>query len=133
MDKSAGLAFLLILVIALVAWLVTMFVQPKLSEGTNFGVVFAVAAVFGAVGFLKQFKDVIVLLQILEEHKTRKLLNAQFERGPYDKATIERSTRYYIRPKCSNIDPAQEKEIRHALVATREDLFDKGRLFSGFR
>jgi len=59
------------------------------------------------------------------EHRGRRLLNEKFSRGPFDKATIERSTRYYIRPKCSNIDPAQEQEPRHALVATSDSLFDR--------
>jgi len=59
------------------------------------------------------------------EHKNRCLLKEKFGRGPYDRATIEQSARYYIKPKCSNIDPTQEKELRHALVATREDLFGK--------
>ncbi|MBC7876698.1 MAG: hypothetical protein H7Y59_05950 [Anaerolineales bacterium] len=51
------------------------------------------------------------------------ILNKKFSMGPYDKATIERSTEHYIRPKCSNIDPAQEQEPRNALVAVKEDLF----------
>ncbi len=59
------------------------------------------------------------------EHKNRCLLKEKFSRGPYDRATIEQSARYYIKPKCSNIDPTQEKELRHALLATREDLFEK--------
>ncbi|MDD2540502.1 MAG: hypothetical protein PHH28_05580 [Desulfuromonadaceae bacterium] len=41
----------------------------------------------------------------------------------YDQQTIESSTKYFIKPKCSNVDPAQEAEIRHALVATKEDMF----------
>jgi hypothetical protein len=63
------------------------------------------------------------LYPIYTELKNRFILNEKFSRGPYDKATIERSTRYYISPKCSNIDPAQEKELRHALTVTRDDLF----------
>src|SRR5688572_6038722 len=62
--------------------------------------------------------------QIVERKKQR-LLHDKLSRGLYDQATIEQSTRYYIQPKCSNIDPAQEQEIRHALIATREKLFDK--------
>jgi hypothetical protein len=52
-------------------------------------------------------------------------LQEKLGRGPFDKATIGRSTRYYVRPKCTNIDPAHEIELRHALAATREDLFNK--------
>ena len=46
------------------------------------------------------------------EYRNRQILNGKFSRGPFDQATIERATKYYIRPKCSNIDPAQEKEIQ---------------------
>ena len=52
-------------------------------------------------------------------------MNQNFHSGPFDRGTIERSTRYFIRPKCSIIDPAQETEIRRALIATRESLFKK--------
>ena len=68
---------------------------------------------------------IIAIYPIWIEHRNEKILKKKFSRGPYDQATIERSTRFYIRPKCTNIDPAQEKEMRHALIATREDLFDK--------
>jgi hypothetical protein len=64
-----------------------------------------------------------------QEYKSKKILDEAFGQGPYDKATIERSTKYYVRPKCSNIDPAQEAEPRHALMATREDLFSKVKYF----
>jgi hypothetical protein len=59
------------------------------------------------------------------ERKNQRILRDKFSRGPYDRTTIEQSTRYYVEPKCSNIDPAQEQEIRHALIATKEKLFDK--------
>ncbi len=61
---------------------------------------------------------------ILQEKKARRALIDKFGKGPFDEATIENSTRYFIRSKCSNIDPAREVEIRRALTATREDLFD---------
>ena len=65
----------------------------------------------------------------LIERRTRKILQDEFGRGLFDAATIERSTRYYVRPKCSNVDPSREKEPRHALCITREDLFRKIDLF----
>ena len=99
MNKKIGLAFLLILIIALVAWLVTLYIQPVLPEETNIYMYFAVVAVLGAAGFLASLKDTIELVQNYQEHNARRLLNEEFSRGPYDKATIERSTRYYIRPK----------------------------------
>lgn len=59
------------------------------------------------------------------EARNRKILTERLSLGSYDKETIRQSTKYYINPKCSNIDPAQEEEIRQALMATRESLFDK--------
>lgn len=86
---------------------------------TALGILVTVLSVF------VQFVTGMFPLSYLEEKKKQKLLTEKFSRGPYDKATIERSTKYYVYPKCSNIDPAQEQEIRHALVATRESLFEK--------
>lgn len=83
-----------------------------------------VGAIFTAAAFLVGVAQTwIAVYPVLQETRHRKILNEKFSIGPYDKLTIERATRYYIRPKCSNIDPAQEKELRHALMATREDLF----------
>lgn len=86
---------------------------------TAIGILVAVASMF------VQMITGVFPLSYIEEKKKQKLLNEKFSRGPYDKLTIERSTKYYIQPKCSNIDPAQELELRHALMATRESLFDK--------
>ena len=63
------------------------------------------------------------LRPIIKEKKDRRALIDAFGQGPFDKETIEKSTRYFIRSKCSNIDPAREVEIRHALAATQHDLF----------
>jgi len=67
----------------------------------------------------------VAIYPLWRDYRNKQYLDQKLSRGPYDKATIERSTRYYIRPKCTNIDPGQELELRHALIATREDLFDK--------
>ncbi|MCP4688669.1 MAG: hypothetical protein GY859_11505, partial [Desulfobacterales bacterium] len=57
--------------------------------------------------------------------RDRRILIDKFARGPFDEDAIQRSTRWFIRPRCSNIDPGREKEIRHALTATHGDLFKK--------
>ncbi len=61
--------------------------------------------------------------QTWQERRNRRVLNEKFSRGPYDKGTIERSTRYYIRPKCSEIDPAQKMEPRDVVTERHDDLF----------
>jgi hypothetical protein len=60
---------------------------------------------------------------ILVERRANKILTDKLSRGPYDVQTIRRSTQYYVRPKCANIDPAKKVELTHALDAIREDLF----------
>jgi hypothetical protein len=120
MSRQIGFALLLIALISSIVWMISQYIQPILPYEINGGLVLAFVSIIGTVGFLASFKDTLELMQFWQEHKDRQLLNAKFGRGPYDKATIERSTRNYVRPKCSNLDPAQEKEIRHALVATRK-------------
>ena len=60
-----------------------------------------------------------------EKQKDRHLLNKNLGQGPYDTVTIKRLTEHYIRPKFSNIDPTQEKEIGHAPTITTEDSFEE--------
>ena len=81
---------------------------------------------FGFFPFV--IKSIIPLTRLYstwKEFTDRKNLTEKLSRGAYDEETIKQSTKYYISPKCSNIDPAQEEEIRQALMATRESLFDK--------
>ena len=81
---------------------------------------------FGFVPFVvKSLLPFTRLWSALSEARNQKILMDQLSRGSYDKETIQQSTKYYIIPKCSNIDPAQEEEVRQALMATKESLFDK--------
>jgi hypothetical protein len=75
--------------------------------------------------FVRSISPLTRLCSALSEARNRKVLMERLSRGSYDKETIHQSTKHYIRPKCSNIDPAQEEEPRQALMATRESLFDK--------
>ncbi|CBN57514.1 MULTISPECIES: NACHT domain-containing protein [Kamptonema] len=74
---------------------------------------------------IKSIIPLTKLYSTFKEFKDCKILTEKLSRGAYDKETIQQSTKYYISPKCSNIDPAQEEEVRQALMATRESLFDK--------
>ncbi len=87
---------------------------------TVIGVIFTIAAFFVGVAQLW-----VAIYPAWQEYNNRQILNKKLRIGAFDKAIIERATKYYIRPKCSNVDPAQEVELRHALMATREDLFKK--------
>ncbi len=63
------------------------------------------------------------LYDILKERHTRRILLEKFSRGPFDEGVIQRATRFFIKQKCQNLDPAGETELRHALIATQESLF----------
>jgi hypothetical protein len=125
MGRIIGLVIPIIFVISGTLWFVNTKVQPILPETIDASLVLITTIVSGTVSFLAGLNEIFDLVEKFQTHHNRQMLKMKFGQGPYDDATIEHSTRYYIRPKCSNIDPAQEKEIRHALVATREDLFDK--------
>lgn len=79
-----------------------------------------------AIAILAAFNEVMNLSERIKDYQKIQLFNDKLGLGGrYDEATIEQSIRYYVRPKCSNLDPAQERELRHALFATREDLFGR--------
>jgi formylglycine-generating enzyme required for sulfatase activity len=63
------------------------------------------------------FKD--VLKEWLDTRKKRIILL----KGPFDEDVIKRATSYFIEPKCQNLDPAGEEEIRYAPTSTKEPLF----------
>ncbi|MBC6950144.1 DUF1566 domain-containing protein [candidate division KSB1 bacterium] len=82
------------------------------------------ATIFTAIGALAAVAAAwFAYLPILQQRRTQRLLEKSFGSDLYSPETIERSTRYYIPPNCSSVDPAQEAEIRQ-VVATKEKLFD---------
>ena len=60
----------------------------------------------------------------LQQRRTQKLLERSFGSEFFGPETIERSTRYYVPPNCSSVDPAQEVELRR-VMPTEEKLFEK--------
>lgn len=97
--------------------------DTQVDVNTILSIIGLVATIIGlAIGLAQLWTG---LAPLIENKARRRILNERFSKGPYDRAVIEQATKYYIRPKCSNIDPAQEVELRHALIATREDLFTK--------
>ena len=77
----------------------------------------AVAAVASAV-----FAG-IALWPIRQQRQKQKLLEKSFGSDLYSPEVIARSTKYYIPPNCSSVDPAQEAEMRQ-VVTTEEKLFE---------
>ena len=59
-----------------------------------------------------------------QQRRTQKLLEKSFGSDLYGPEVIERSTRYYVPPNCSSVDPAQEAELRR-VMPTEEKLFEK--------
>jgi len=62
------------------------------------------------------------LHQAIRAWRVRRLLEREFGADLYLAESIQRSTRYYIQPDCSSVDPADEADLR-GLVTSREDLF----------
>lgn len=63
--------------------------------------------------------------QLWKDHRQRQKQNrlaADFGSDFYSDSVLEQSTRYYVEPDCSNIDPAREAEIRN-VVATDKAFF----------
>ena len=89
----------------------------------NFTIVMAIIGT--AISFFALVVAGIVAFRpSIEKKRDQRALIDAFGKGPFDEETIEKSTRYFIRSKCSNIDPAREMEIRHAVTTTSKDLFD---------
>src|ERR1041384_563660 len=65
---------------------------------------------------------IIEIIKDRIEKRRQKALAKQVDNVSYPEQVIENATRYYVRPLCSNIDPAVEAEIRNTIV-TSEDLF----------
>ncbi len=65
----------------------------------------------------------LALLPVLQSRKKRRLLTKVFGADLYDEGTIERSTRYYVEPYCTDIDPAVEVELRKVAIV-QDNLFD---------
>lgn len=82
------------------------------------------ATIFTAIGALAAVAAAwFAYLPILQQRRTQRLLEKSFGSDLYSPETIERSTRYYIPPNCSSVDPAQEAEIRQVKV-TKQKLFE---------
>src|SRR5690242_15719458 len=105
MLRLLALAACLIFILTLIVWAFSQFVQPILPPEISSTTIVFFLALVAVVGVLAGLNEILELLSKFQERINRHLLNQKFARGPFDKATIERATRYYIRPKCSNIDP----------------------------
>jgi hypothetical protein len=122
-------ALLLLASVTLLILVFNKYVRPVFPSDAEAAVNVWFAAVVAGAAFLAWFNNIAALVSRGSETRRRRFLQDKFGRGPYDKATIDNSTRYYIRPKCTSIDPGQEIELRHSLIAPRQDLFDTIDLF----
>lgn len=64
----------------------------------------------------------IELLKWFSQWLKQKRLEKEVDQEAYTPQEITNSTRFYVRPTCSNVDPAQEAEISN-IEPTSEDLF----------
>jgi len=77
-----------------------------------------IMAIVGALGTVVGviWGIVTFFLPSFQEYKNKKYLEDKLGRGPYDTDTIQRATEYYIRPRCSNMDPSVESEPRYSAI-----------------
>lgn len=103
---------------------VIFFLQKAVAESKSFWIslleipnliagVSALAAIVSAV---------IAIWPSLRQWWVNRLLARSFGSDFYSPEVLERSTRYYVPPNCTSIDPSYESEMRN-LVATEEPLF----------
>jgi len=82
------------------------------------------ATIFTAIGALAAVAAAwFVYLPYRQQRRTQRVLEKSFGSDLYTPEVIANSTRYYIPPNCSSVDPAQEAEIRHVKV-TKQKLFE---------
>lgn len=80
----------------------------------------AISALAAAIGTAV---TVLVSWPSWKQWRTSRLLAKNFGSEFYSPEIIRRSTKYYILPNCSSIDPSYESEMRNVVV-TEEKLFD---------
>ncbi|HEV2859538.1 MAG TPA: hypothetical protein VGX48_00870 [Pyrinomonadaceae bacterium] len=78
------------------------------------------AAVVAAVAAIVALP--LALWPIYQQRRTQTVLQESFGADFYGPQTIRDATRYYVRPKCSSVDPTNEADMRLVIVA-EEDLF----------
>lgn len=89
--------------------------QPDFWSATNATAVLSAAAGVVGVG--------LVVWPMYKQRRTQQILEREFGAELYDPLTIANSTRYYVSPNCSSVDPSHEAELRHVLT-TEEGLFE---------
>jgi hypothetical protein len=124
MKRQIFFALLVVSISTFSLWAINKWVNAFLPWQTNTEALLFVSISIGVLAALTGLKNTIDLIGYLRPSQCSDPLTDEMHFGPYTRDTIVSSAHHYIRPKCSNIDPTNEREIRHALVATREDLFD---------
>lgn len=87
---------------------------------SQFGVGETIATIAIIVGFIGAVLQGYIPL--FHQSRSEQLLKKSFGSELFTSEVIANSTRYYVRPDCSNVDPSREAEIRN-VVATKEKLF----------
>lgn len=93
--------------------------DPQTLSNVLAGASLLATVIFGVLGTLGLYHQ---FHQAFRVWRSRRVLEREFGADLYLPETIERCTRYYIRPDCSSVDPADEADLR-SLVTSREDLF----------
>ncbi len=82
------------------------------------------ATIFTAIGALAAVAAAwFAYLPYHQQRRTQRVLEKSFGSELYTPEVIANSTRYYVPPNCSSVDPGQEAEIRQVKV-TKQKLFE---------
>lgn len=79
--------------------------------------------IIAAIGALAAVAAAVFAWPTMAEWRSKRVLSKSFGSDMYDPDEIWQSTRYYIHPDSSNIDPAGEAEIKN-VRAPKEPIFD---------
>lgn len=80
------------------------------------------AAIIAIVSTLAAIVAAVFAYPAWQQWRAQRLIEKNFGLEFYSAQVIHNSTRYYVRPDCSSVDPSQEVEIRQ-VVAPQENLF----------
>lgn len=78
------------------------------------------------IGLLFAFtKTLLTVIPYIEKKRLKRKYFKQKLRGRFDSTAFEQATRFYIIPKCSNVDPTNELEPKNFLFANTSNLFER--------
>ncbi len=82
-----------------------------------------IAAISAFAAVVSTIVALVALFPLWRQWRVNRLLSRSFGSELFSTEVVELSTRYYVPPNCTSVDPSFESEMRN-LVVTEEALFD---------